>query len=258
MGSMITYLSYWYFNQGNPIKIEIPSDIKTLNDIAHFLDNKMYPNKSQVIDSDGDSDGEVVTKDGVQYVKFPAHPVAIQRKYLKEGDIVKLKNSQSAFLVYDGCNNDRIILKDALYLYECDEKMFSMLFTGKAIVFHNPTVKNITQGNDITDDHIYDPNIKRSLIKIGQNYNVCSGKCIVANSLENSWSNAESNSRIVSIAQIIVNKSGTSEYDKFNGIWNWMHTTKIDDTRHMNYRYCECTAHNLNNILDTKSGNCAE
>lgn len=80
---------------------------------------------------------------------------------LKPKDIVQLKNTDSAFLVYLGKNsNGNIILEDLYYQFECSPQAFDLLFTGNAILINHPATKiTAINANSINDDPIHDENI---------------------------------------------------------------------------------------------------
>ena len=78
----------------------------------------------------------------------------------KPGDIVQLKNSDTAFLVYLGKDSDGNVVLDDLYnKYSCSPQSFNLLFTGNAI-FLNHTSTKVTRidGSTVDDTPIHDPN----------------------------------------------------------------------------------------------------
>ncbi len=121
LASQIALMILWDYNQENSISI-IPTDIKSLNELASFLNTKM---------SNGNDKQNGLT----------ATPIATTRQYLQNGDIVHLKNNPSVFMIYRGLDgdNDRVILENYSGLYSYSSNDFDKVFTGYAITFQKIT-----------------------------------------------------------------------------------------------------------------------
>lgn len=142
--------------------LDIPSHMHTFGDLVTFLTS----------------------------IDFNAVASTITKDKLKVGDIVQLKNSDSAFLVYVGTNNSNgnILLEDINSRYECSPKSFDLLFTGNAILIDH-TALDITpiNGDNVNDNPIYDSNIHLGPSYIGNSttissmnlisYNYTNGSC---------------------------------------------------------------------------------
>jgi hypothetical protein len=154
LASQIALMSLWYYNQEDPTTI-IPTDIKSLNELAHVLTGKM---------KNGNLNQEVLT----------ATPVAITRENLQNGDIVYLKNNPSVFMIYRGFDegDDRVILGDYSGIYSYSSDDFDQVFTGYGITFRNDYQgSNLDQdGITITDKEINDSTIQSTLdvIEVGK------------------------------------------------------------------------------------------
>lgn len=128
-----------------------------------------------------------------------ATAVQITLNSLQPGDIVQLKNSDSAFLVYLGRDSDnRIILEDLYTRYYCSEQSFNLLFTGNAI-FLNHRSSSVTgiDGSTINDNPIHDSSIHVGPMVSGESNNQ---KMINSFNSEESITNS-SNSQVTDLKQ---------------------------------------------------------
>jgi hypothetical protein len=196
-----------------------------------------------------------------------AIPVHANLDDLQVGDIIHMKNTDYAFMVYMGRdNNSNILLEDIYNCYECSPETFNLLFTGKAILInHQPKTRSITflgNGADVTDkliggsEHIgihYKKGSKTQDIKdsyiINERINYIVRTFITAN--ENS------------------NLSSTQKWDlRAHKIWNWISGQgNYGTTHHIRYHnkkdFHYNTIHTMDRTLDWDGwyqgrGNCVE
>lgn len=172
-----------------------------------------------------------------------ASAVSTNKDQLQIGDIVQTKNSDSAFLVYLGKNNNgNIMLEDLYSSFECSQQSFDLLFTGNAVLV-NHTSQEITKinGDNINDNPIHDNTTKIGPMKTGFSAN--------ENAI-NSWTK---DTRLKNIAKSIGGTSG-SQLSRTKAIWTWMHGSN----RHIFYHTHDNTKHTLDQTLNSGYGNCCE
>jgi hypothetical protein len=232
-------------------KNDIMDDDGNLNDILDF--NTFTPASKIAYRSVYDLDLDLSSFPGEMHTLnemvmfYNAHNISavsvqITIDTLKSGDIVQLKNSESAFLVYLGKNsNGNIILEDLYHRYECSPESFNMLFTGNAIflkhMFINPNLIN----RDIVDDNpINDPNIHTA--PMATSFSVFQAK-------KNTWNNAEYDLRIKKIAKDL--KTSSSDYQNLKNIYAWMGV-------HIKYHFHYNTRDSLDYTLKNGKANCCE
>ena len=150
IASKIAYTEAWY-NFRSKIGL-VPGDMDTLNDIAVYFN------------SDGRQDAVVV---------------CVPVNELKPGDIVHVKNSQYAFMIYRSNNTDlpdsadSIILESQQGQFRCDPDLFNQLFDGYAVKFPKNALERQlannqhVDGSKINDIPYYDPSIVGGPVFIG-------------------------------------------------------------------------------------------
>lgn len=161
---------------------------------------------------------------------------------LKPGDIVQLKNSESAFLVYLGKNSDgNIILEDLYHQYESSPESFNMLFTGNAIFLkHKSANFNQINGDMVDDNPINDPNIH--IAPMTTSVSTVQAK-------KYTWNNAKDDPRIKQIAKDL--KTSSSDYQNLKNIYDWMGV-------HIKYHFHYNTRDTLDYTLNSGRANCCE
>lgn len=156
---------------------------------------------------------------------IPATAEHVNKDALRPGDIVQLKNSDSAFLVYMGesfTDKNKIILEDLYDQFECSVESFDLLFTGNAIIINHSTTRSCNihakvpelttiDTRKINDNPIYGPNTRAGIILFGASS---------YRNAVNSWENAQNDPRIKKIAAQL--KTSKSDYQNLKNIYNWM------------------------------------
>lgn len=143
IASKVAYATAWNYFRSNVGLV--PGNMDTMSDVTSYFNG----------------DGRQVA----YVVKVPASD-------LKPGDIVHVKNSAYAFMIYKGYNtvvkdheSDQIVMESLMDRYICSPDTFNQIFDGYAIKFpmNGKEIQyartHSADGSKITDDAVYDPSL---------------------------------------------------------------------------------------------------
>lgn len=156
---------------------------------------------------------------------------------LQRGDIVQIKNSDSAFLVYLGKDaNGNILLENVHQQLQCNPTNFDLLFTGNAILInHQSSGLSSIKAAEIDDGIVHDETTQTSPMIVGASTVTSSGS---------SWNTAYTRQDFRDRAKNLVSGK-TSNYDKVNAIFKYVRDV-------YDYQYYFGSTHGVNRVVSEK------
>lgn len=174
---------------------------------------------------------------------LPSVAVQTTVDQLQKGDILQIKNCDSAFLIYIGKkDNGNLILEDLDNSFECSQQSFNLLFTGNAIFVNHTSAKMaVIDGSNVNDNTIHDSSISIGPMQSGLS---------TSGNIKTDWANAWQRQDFKDRAKSLVSGK-TNNYDKVNAIFKYVRDS-------YNYDYHYTTKWSVNTVVNSKAGNCCE
>jgi hypothetical protein len=166
-----------------------------------------------------------------------ANSVKKTKNKLRPGDIVRVKNFDSTFLVYLGRDsNGEMHLENIHQKFKWSPQYFEKIYTGKTIeIRYNSSNEKTKESNIIIED----PSLNNNLVEDG-----------TRPQSDHDWNNAENDPRIIALAESITMDKDTPQ-EKCTAIFQYIQ---------QNYQWHDHddTICSIGEVLETKTGNCCE
>jgi hypothetical protein len=202
--------------------------------VSKKISNKSFEKQGNItsrVNIFGDQIGFSKSKDLI------ANNIKKTKNKLRPGDIVRVKNFDSTFLVYLGRDsNGEIHLENVHNKFKWTPQYFDKFYTGKTIeIKYNHSNEKIKESNIIIED----PNLNTKYSEDG-----------TRPLSDHDWENAENDPRIIALAESITE-------DKDDPIGK---CTAIFQYIQQNYQWHQHdnTICSISEVLDNKTGNCCE
>lgn len=166
-----------------------------------------------------------------------ASSVKKTKNKLRPGDIVRVKNFDSTFLVYLGRDSyGEIHLENVDKKFKLSPQYFDKLYTGKSLeIMYNSSNENIKESNIFIED----PGLNTDPVEDGERPKS-----------DHDWENADNDPRIIELAESITADQETPK-DKCSAIFQYIQ-------KNYQWHEHEDTICSIGEVLETRTGNCCE